>query len=102
MLAVIDPLRGVVLERLLEYSVFPGSHFVTSKDRLQRACATIKDELRDRLDYFHRANRLVEAQRLDQRTMFDLEMIQELGYCTGIENYSRHLSGRPAGSSSLG
>jgi excinuclease ABC subunit B len=96
-LAVIDPLRGVVLERLLEYSVFPGSHFVTSKDRLQRACATIKDELRDRLDHFHRDNRLVEAQRLDQRTMFDLEMIQELGYCTGIENYSRHLTGKNPG-----
>ena len=96
-LAVIDPLRGVVLERLEEYSVFPGSHFVTSKDRLQRACATIKDELRDRLDHFYRDNRLVEAQRLEQRTMFDLEMIQELGYCTGIENYSRHLTGKNPG-----
>ena len=96
-LAVVDPLRGVVLERLHEYTVFPGSHFVTSKDRLQIACATIKEELAQRLDRFHRDNRLVEAQRLDQRTMFDLEMIQELGYCNGIENYSRHLTGKPAG-----
>ena len=96
-IAVIDPLRGVVLDRLDEYTVFPGSHFVTSKDRLQRACDTIKFELVDRLDTFYKDNRLVEAQRLDQRTMFDLEMIQELGYCTGIENYSRHLTGKEPG-----
>ena len=94
---IIDPLRGVVLETLDAYTVFPGSHFVTSKDRLQIATATIKEELKDRLEYFYRENRLVEAQRLDQRTMFDLEMIQELGYCTGIENYSRHLTGKPEG-----
>ncbi len=94
---IIDPLRGVTLETLEEYTVFPGSHFVTSKDLLQIATATIKEELKDRLDYFYRENRLVEAQRLDQRTMFDLEMIQELGYCTGIENYSRHLTGKPEG-----
>jgi excinuclease ABC subunit B len=96
-IAIIDPLRGVVLERLEEYTVFPGSHFVTSKDRLQGACETIKTELVQRLDYFHGENRLVEAQRLEQRTMFDLEMIQELGYCTGIENYSRHLTGKKPG-----
>jgi excinuclease ABC subunit B len=96
-IAIIDPLRGVVLERLEEYTVFPGSHFVTSKDRLQSACETIKTELVQRLDYFHGENRLVEAQRLEQRTMFDLEMIQELGYCTGIENYSRHLTGKKPG-----
>jgi excinuclease ABC subunit B len=94
---LIDPLRGVVLEEMEEYTVFPGSHFVTSKDRLQVATATIKEELKERLDYFYRENRLVEAQRLDQRTMFDLEMIQELGYCNGIENYSRHLTGKPEG-----
>jgi len=94
---VIDPLRGVVLETLEEYTVFPGSHFVTSKDRLQVAMATIKDELKERLDEFYRENRLVEAQRLEQRTMFDLEMILELGYCNGIENYSRHLTGKPPG-----
>ena len=95
--AIIDPLRGAVLERLAEYTVFPGSHFVTSKDRLQIAMETIKTELKERLDTFYRENRLVEAQRLEQRTMFDLEMIQELGYCTGIENYSRHLTGKPEG-----
>ncbi len=96
-ISVVDPLRGVVIERLEEYTVFPGSHFVTSKDRLQIAMRTIKEELQHRLNYFQDANRLVEEQRLDQRTMFDLEMIQELGYCTGIENYSRHLTGKAPG-----
>jgi excinuclease ABC subunit B len=96
-IAIIDPLRGEVLERLHEYTVFPGSHFVTSKDRLQKAVETIKVELKDQLDYFHKENRLVELQRLEQRTMFDLEMIQELGYCNGIENYSRHLTGKDPG-----
>ena len=97
-IAVIDPLRGVVLERLEEYTVFPGSHFVTTKDRLNRAMETIKTELKGRLEFFQDEKRLLEAQRLEQRTMFDLEMIQELGYCTGIENYSRHLTGKPPGS----
>lgn len=96
-ISIIDPLRGLVLERLQEYTVFPGSHFVTSKDRLQVACEEIKVELSDRLEGLYRENRLVEAQRLEQRTMFDLEMIQELGYCTGIENYSRHLTGKSPG-----
>ncbi len=96
-ISVIDPLRGVVLERLQEYTVFPGSHFVTSKDRLQVAVETIKEELIERLEYFQRENRLVELQRLEQKTMFDLEMIQELGYCNGIENYSRHLTGKVPG-----
>ncbi len=96
-LSVIDPLRGVVLEKLSEYTVFPGSHFVTTKDRLQNAIITIKDELKERLSFYHNEKRLLEAQRLEQRTMFDLEMIQELGYCNGIENYSRHLTGKPQG-----
>ncbi len=96
-LLVIDPLRGTAIERIEEYSVFPGSHFVTSKDRLQKAYSTIKEELQLRLEEFHRGNRLVEAQRLEQRTMFDLEMIHELGYCNGIENYSRHLTGKKTG-----
>jgi len=96
-IAIIDPLRGVVLERLEQYTVFPGSHFVTSKDRLQTAVETIKIELKERLEYFHAENRLVELQRLEQKTMFDLEMIQELGYCNGIENYSRHLTGKEPG-----
>ncbi len=97
-LSIIDPLRGVVLETLSEYTVFPGSHFVTTKDRLNNAITTIKEELKDRLGFFQSENRLLEAQRLEQRTMFDLEMIQELGYCNGIENYSRHLTGKPKGS----
>ncbi len=96
-ISIIDPLRGKPLEVLTDYTVFPGSHFVTSKDRLQVACENIKTELKDRLEQFHGENRLVEAQRLEQRTMFDLEMIQELGYCTGIENYSRHLTGKSVG-----
>lgn len=96
-ISIIDPLRGVVLERLTEYTVFPGSHFVTSKDRLAGACEAIKVELGERINEFQDGNRLVEAQRLEQRTMFDLEMIQELGYCTGIENYSRHLTGKQPG-----
>lgn len=96
-ISIIDPLRGIVLERLEEYTVFPGSHFVTSKERLQVAVETIKVELVQRLEYFHKENRLVELQRLEQKTMFDLEMIQELGYCNGIENYSRHLTGKEPG-----
>ncbi len=96
-ITVIDPLRGVVIERLGEYTVFPGSHFVTSKERLQIALRTIKEELQQRLEQLHAENRLVEEQRLEQRTLFDLEMMQELGYCNGIENYSRHLTGKPEG-----
>ena len=96
-ITVIDPLRGVVLERLEEYTVFPGSHFVTSKDRMQIAVRTIKEELKSRLENLQNENRLIEVQRLEQRTMFDLEMMQELGYCNGIENYSRHLTGKRAG-----
>jgi excinuclease ABC subunit B len=96
-ISIIDPLRGLVLEQLTELTVFPSSHFVTSTERLERAKQTIKDELKDRLSFFEKENRLLEAQRLEQRTMFDLEMISELGYCNGIENYSRHLTGAAAG-----
>ena len=96
-ITVIDPLRGEVLARLDEYTVFPGSHFVTSRERMQLALGTIKKELKTRLEQLHNQNRLVEEQRLEQRTMFDLEMMQELGYCNGIENYSRHLTGKPEG-----
>jgi excinuclease ABC subunit B len=98
-ITLVDPLRGVVLAEHDEMTVFPSSHFVTSKERLQKAMVTIKTELKERLDFFYRENRLVEAQRLEQRTMFDLEMISELGYCNGIENYSRHLTGRAKGES---
>jgi excinuclease ABC subunit B len=94
---VVDPLRGVVLEELDETTVFASSHFVTSKERLKIAGRTIRDELQERLSFLESERRLVEAQRLDQRTEFDLEMISELGYCNGIENYSRHLTGRLPG-----
>ncbi|MEW6289635.1 MAG: excinuclease ABC subunit UvrB [Thermodesulfobacteriota bacterium] len=96
-ISLVDPLRGQVLATMEEVTVFPGSHFVTSREILTRAMATIKEELKDRLAFFEKERRLVEAQRLEQRTMFDLEMISELGYCNGIENYSRHLTGRSPG-----
>ncbi|XOF32232.1 MAG: excinuclease ABC subunit UvrB [Candidatus Electrothrix sp. YB6] len=96
-ISIIDPLRGVVLEEMDELTLFPSSHFVTGKENLRRAMRTIKEELHERLDELHTANRLVEAQRLEQRTQFDLEMIAELGYCNGIENYSRHLTGKLPG-----
>jgi len=96
-IAVIDALRGEVFGKLSEVTVFPGSHFVTSRERQQEALRTIKEELKERLAYFEKENRLLEAQRLEQRTNFDLEMIQELGYCNGIENYSRHFTGRLPG-----
>ncbi len=96
-ISIIDPLRGVVLEQHAELTVFPSSHFVTSTERLEAAKRTIMAELKERLTFFEKENRLLEAQRLEQRTMFDLEMISELGYCNGIENYSRHLTGAAPG-----
>ncbi|MBM9536496.1 excinuclease ABC subunit UvrB [Desulfobulbus alkaliphilus] len=96
-ITLIDPLRGVVIADVDEVAVFPGSHFVTSEENLKTAMVSIQDELQVRLVELQAANRLVEAQRLEQRTMFDLEMIGELGYCNGIENYSRHLTGKAPG-----
>jgi excinuclease ABC subunit B len=96
-ITLVDPLRGTVVRDLDELTVFPGSHFVTNRDLVQRAVRTIREELRERLVELEAQNRLVEYQRLEQRTLFDLEMIEELGYCNGIENYSRHLTGKPAG-----
>jgi len=96
-ISLIDPLRGVVLGQVAELTVFPSSHFVTTEERLAIAKQTIMAELKERLAFFEQENRLVEAQRLEQRTMFDLEMISELGYCNGIENYSRHLTGAAPG-----
>jgi len=93
----IDPLRGAPLRSMQSATVFPASHYVTSKNTLRRAFGTIKDELKLRVDYFRDENKLIEAQRIEERTRFDLEMIQELGYCNGIENYSRHLTGRLPG-----
>ncbi|NMC50689.1 MAG: excinuclease ABC subunit UvrB, partial [Desulfovibrio sp.] len=92
-----DPLTGDILGSLRRTIIFPASHYVSDRDNLHRAAADIREELRLRLAEFQAANRLVEAQRLEQRTLQDLEMIEELGYCTGIENYSRHLDGRAAG-----
>jgi len=93
----IDPLRGKVIERLDKVPIYPGSHYVTFPDRIRIAIQGIGEELKERLEWFRSRNQLLEAQRLEQRTHFDLEMLQELGYCQGIENYSRHLTGRNAG-----
>ncbi len=96
-LSEIDPLRGKVLQPLDKVPVYPGSHYVTPPDRMQTAIQNIRQELKERVEWFKSQNRLLEAQRLEQRTNFDLEMLQELGYCQGIENYSRHLTGRRPG-----
>ncbi|UJP04633.1 MAG: excinuclease ABC subunit UvrB [Nitrosomonas sp.] len=96
-LSLFDPLTGRLLQTIARFTVYPSSHYVTPRSTTLRAIETIKTELRERLDYFHRENRLVEAQRLEQRTRFDLEMLNELGFCKGIENYSRHLSGKNPG-----
>ena len=96
-LSYFDPLTGSVIKEVPRLTVFPKSHYVTPRERLLGTIDTIKSELKDRLEQLNQNNKLVEAQRLEQRTKYDLEMIQELGYCTGIENYSRYLSGRNAG-----
>jgi excinuclease ABC subunit B len=93
----IDPLRGRVKGVLEKYAIFPGSHYVTPQQQMRRAIESIREELRDRLDHFDKAGRLLEKQRLEQRTQYDLEMMEQMGFCQGIENYSRHLSGRRAG-----
>ncbi|MDO9081485.1 MAG: helicase-related protein, partial [Desulfuromonadales bacterium] len=93
----IDPLLGKIIDKLPRTAIFPASHYVASKPTLDRAITEIQDELRERIQYFRERNLLVEAQRIEQRTMFDLEMIEEIGYCTGIENYSRFLEGRQPG-----
>ena len=96
-LALFDPLTGQVLHKAARYTVYPSSHYVTPRDVVLNAVENIKIELADRLAYFQQHNKLVEAQRIEQRTRFDLEMLAELGFCKGIENYSRHLSGRNPG-----
>ncbi|MBF7141377.1 MULTISPECIES: excinuclease ABC subunit UvrB [Pseudomonas] len=92
-----DPLTGEIIQRLPRYTLYPKTHYVTPRETIVGAIEKIKVELEERLEYLRGANKLVEAQRLEQRTRFDLEMMLELGYCNGIENYSRYLSGRPAG-----
>jgi excinuclease ABC subunit B len=96
-IAEIDALRNTVLRRLKRGVIFPASHYVTQKTTQQKALQTIRTELGGRIDFFRDEGRLLEAQRIEERTHFDLEMIQELGYCNGIENYSRHLTGRRPG-----
>jgi excinuclease ABC subunit B len=96
-LSEVDPLRGKVLERLEKVPIYPGSHYVTPADLMRRAIQGIREELKERLAWFKSKDRLLEAKRLEQRTNFDLEMLEELGYCQGIENYSRHLTGRKPG-----
>ncbi|MCP5180133.1 MAG: excinuclease ABC subunit UvrB [Pseudomonadales bacterium] len=96
-LSLFDPLTGEVLRRVPRFTVFPKTHYVTPRDRILGVLDDIREELRERLDVLRSSDKLVEAQRLEQRTRFDLEMIKELGYCSGIENYSRYLSGRAPG-----
>ena len=96
-IAQFDPLTGEVLRKVPRFTIYPKSHYVTSRETVLRAIETIKVELVERLEQLRSLNKLVEAQRLEQRTRFDIEMMAEIGYCNGIENYSRHLSGRAAG-----
>jgi excinuclease ABC subunit B len=93
----IDPLRGKVLRKLQSVAIYPASHYVTTSDRMDNAVTSIRAELRERLEYFRAENRLLEAQRIEQRTLYDLELLAEIGICPGIENYSRHLTGRAPG-----
>ena len=96
-ISLFDPLTGELIKKLPRYTIFPKTHYVTPKHTMQNAVKAIMEELRERLKDLREQNKLVEAQRLEQRTLFDIEMINELGYCTGIENYSRYLSGRNPG-----
>ncbi|MGD8972398.1 MAG: excinuclease ABC subunit UvrB [Desulfobacterales bacterium] len=96
-IAEIDALRGKIIRRLKQATIFPASHYVTQKPIQRRAIETIQEELKTRIDYFRKEEKWIEAQRIEERTNFDLEMIQELGYCNGIENYSRHFTGRKPG-----
>ena len=93
----VDPLRGVRIQKIPKITIYPASHYVTTLENRKKAIDSVRIELRERLQDLNSQNRLVEAQRLSQRTLFDLEMIEELGFCQGIENYSRHLTGRPPG-----
>jgi len=96
-ISIIDPLRGKRIEKVRDIAVYPGSHYVTTKSNIKRAIAAIREELEIRLKELEAQNKLLEAQRLEQRTRFDIEMMEEMGYCQGIENYSRHLTGRKPG-----
>jgi len=93
----VDPLRGKIKGTLDSYAIFPGSHYVTPQEQLRRAIVSIREELQERLAFFDKEGRFLEKQRLEQRTQYDIEMMEQMGFCNGIENYSRHLSGRKAG-----
>ena len=93
----VDPLRGQVKRSLDRYAIYPGSHYVTPQAQMRRAIESIREELRERLDVLDKEGRFLEKQRLEQRTLYDLEMMEQMGFCSGIENYSRHLSGRKPG-----
>lgn len=93
----IDPLRGVVLQKLARCSIFPASHYVSTKENLERAVAQIRLDLEERIRWFNSQNKLLESQRIEQRTYYDIEMMEEMGFCQGIENYSRYLDGRQPG-----
>jgi len=97
-LSIIDSLTGKVIKEVESVPIYPAKYFVTTKDQINRAIQSIEEELKERLQYFWSQEKYVEAQRLEQRTKFDIEMMREIGYCSGIENYSRHLDGRPPGS----
>lgn len=96
-MSMFDPLTGEITQHITRYSIFPSNHYVTPRNIILRACESIKVELKNRLELFRQENKLVEEQRLEQRTNFDLEMLYEIGFCKGIENYSRHLTGKQAG-----
>ena len=97
-ISVINPLTGKIIGTRQHVMIFPNSHYVTSSDKMERAITTIEKELEERIKYFKDNNKLIEAQRIEERTNFDIEMMKETGFCQGIENYSRHISGRPEGS----
>ncbi|MDZ4676877.1 MAG: excinuclease ABC subunit UvrB [Oligoflexia bacterium] len=96
-ISIVDPLRGTIIQKVERATIYPGSHYVTDLDRSKKAIITIQDELRERLEQLKSQMKLVEAQRLEQRTYYDIEMIEEIGFCQGIENYSRHFTGRKPG-----
>ena len=98
-ISIVDPLRGKKISSIPKIKIYPGSHYVTTKTTMKRASIAIREELEERLKQLEALNKLVEAQRLEQRTRFDIEMMEEMGYCQGIENYSRHLTGRKPGES---
>ena len=93
----INPLTGKVIGTRNHVMIFPNSHYVTTKEKMERAIINIEEEMRERVEFFKSQNKLIEAQRIEERTNFDIEMMKETGFCQGIENYSRHISGREAG-----